>query len=320
MSGKLRICDGHVDLLYALMHQAPGQDFLSLEHGPVTQTSLEQGKVRIFVSAFYCPDAVNGPETALPYLHTLLAYWRDHVRMPGPIRNANQIEEAWTGTGPAHALLLLENADCLLDMDLLEFQDLGFRMVGLTHIGQNRVGDGNAVSAPAGLTGPGRRLVRELDRMGLTIDMAHLSEPAFREVAGLTSGPLVTTHTGLRRFCDRPRNLSLEQIEVIAERSGVIGLALAPEMLALDATVTVEDVFVQLDWLAQRFGPSIVGLGSDVGGFEGAVVGLADHAGLPWLAERMDRAGYRPEEVAAIMGENWYRLFSTTLSRFDATA
>jgi membrane dipeptidase len=313
MNRAPRVVDGHVDLLHALMHRSPGQEFLSLDQGPVTPATMDRGGVGLFVSAFYCPDVANGPHTALPFLRSLLDYWRDHVRLPQPVRTPADVAAAWETSGPPHPLFLLENADCLLEMDLVEFHGLGFRLVGLTHAGRNRIGDGNAVPSPGGLTDAGREIVRGLERMGLIIDTAHLSDPAFREVADMTSGPLVSTHTGLRTFCDRPRNLSVEQIKAIAGRAGVIGLALAPEMLSLGRGVGVEEVFVQIDWLVQRFGPSVAGLGSDFGGFEGAVEGLADHAGLGRLTERMDRAGYPQEGIEAIMGGNWYRFFQRTL-------
>jgi membrane dipeptidase len=313
MNLRLPVLDAHVDLLYALMRDAPGRPFHSLAHGRVTPSGLSMGGVRIFVSAFYCPDRVNGEGTALPYLRSLLDYWRAQVSLPGPLRASGEVEAAWVADGPSHALFLLENGDCLMDMGLSELYDLGFRLVGLTHFGRNRIADGNGVRSPEGLTAAGRRIVLELDRFGMIIDTAHLSEPAFREVAALTSNPLVTTHTGLRAFCDTPRNLSPAQVGVIARRGGVVGLALAPDMLATGGRITVEEVFLQIDWLVQRFGSSIAGLGSDFGGFRGGVEGLADHAGLGRLAERMDRAGYTLDDIAAVMGGNWYRFFRKTL-------
>jgi membrane dipeptidase len=314
MNRRAPVFDAHVDLLYAIMRDTPGRSFSEVLDGQVCPAGLSGGNVRAFVSAFYCPDTTNGLDKAVPFLRRLLEYWHSNVELPGPVRTPVDMERAWSSEGAASALFLLENADCLMDMELAEFHGLGFRLVGLTHFGRNRIADGNGVKSPEGLTPAGRRLVRDLEGLGMIIDTAHLSEPAFRQVAELTRGPLVTTHTGLRPFCDTPRNLSPEQAGIIAGRGGVIGLALAPEMLASSGVPTVEDVFVQIDWLVQRFGTAVVGLGTDFGGFSGAVPGFEDHRGLGLLPGMMERAGYPERDAAAIMGGNWCRFFRENLT------
>jgi membrane dipeptidase len=313
MNRRVPVFDAHVDLLYSIMRDAPGRSFRTVSGGQISPAGLSGGNVRAFVSSFYCPDTTNGPDKAVPFLRTLLEYWGRNVGLPGPVRTPADMETAWKSETSASALFLLENADCLMDMDLAEFHSLGFRMVGLTHFGRNRIADGNGVKSPEGLSPAGRNLVSDLERLGMIIDTAHLSEPAFRQVAELTGGPLVSTHTGLRPFCDTPRNLSPEQAGSIARRGGVIGLAFAPEMLAPGGVPTVDDVFSQIDWLVQRFGPSVAGLGTDFGGFSGTVAGLEDHCGLELLLGRMARAGYMERDVEAIMGGNWFRFFRDNL-------
>ena len=210
-------------------------------------------------------------------------------------------------------MLLLENADALLEFPPEGLKRRGFRMVGLTHVGKNRIGDGNSVTGPEGLTPAGRNLVRELDRLGFAIDTAHLSDPCFREVADLFSGPLVSTHTGLRSLCDIPRNLSDDQVRIILSRGGVVGIAAFPGMLSLDGEADISHVFRQIDTLVQKFGPSGVGIGSDFGGYDTICAGFEDHSRLPVLAGLLDSAGYPDTAVRDIMGDNWYRFFSDLL-------
>jgi membrane dipeptidase len=308
------VIDSHVDLLYDLIRRHPEIHLPDLPEAWVSIPKLHGGGVRVIVSAFYCPDTFNGPGKAADYLRYLLDYSDKYLEGLTSIRTPDELDVCYRGKGAPGALLLLENADALLEIPPEDLKQRGFRVVGLTHVGKNRLGDGNKVENPEGLTPAGRELVRELDRLGLAIDTAHLSEPAFREVAELFTGPLISTHTGLRKFFDTPRNLSEEQVETILSRGGVIGIAAAPEILSVDRRADITSVFRQLDWLVRRHGPDCVGIGSDFGGYDAVCEQIEDHSRLPRLAEMMRHAGYPDEAVEGIMGGNWFRFFSRLLA------
>lgn len=302
------VFDGHVDLVYAQrqpMSPPPAA-------GPFAAPRLASGGVRVVVSALYCTDACNG-QPAAAHLADLLA---DEPRLFDAlplIRRRSQLEAAWEGAGPPHRLRLLENADALLDFGVAAACAAGIVTVGLTHVGRNRLADGDAVTTPGGLTPAGRRVLDELAAAGRVLDVAHLAPPGFRQVLELYAGPLVCSHTGLRRFCDRSRNLDEEQLAALFARGGMVGLAFAPGLLTPAKEANLETVFTQLDWLVQRFGATQVGIGSDFGGFDGVCGGLEDHGRLPALAGRMARAGYPEAAVAAILGENWRRFYAAVL-------
>lgn len=266
------------------------------------------------VSAFYCPDSSNGPFRAAEQLRSLLAYSDSYLDGLALIMTPGELEACWRGGGTPGALRLLENGDALLEFPPEELRRSGFRMVGLTHGGSNRLGDGNGVEHPEGLTPAGRALLGELDRLGFAIDTAHLSEPAFREVAWLFAGPLICSHTGLRSFFRIPRNLSEEQLKCILSRDGVIGIAMAPEILSPNGRADIGNVFRQIDRLVQRHGAAGVGIGSDMGGYDSVCRGMEDHSRLPRLAEMLEQAGYPGEAVAGIMGGNWFRFFHRLLA------
>ncbi len=215
--------------------------------------------------------------------------------------------------GPG-ALLLLENADPLLEFPPQELKQTGFRAVGLTHVGTNRIADGNTIEEPEGLTAAGRELVRELDRLGFAVDTAHLSDPAFAEVAGTFSGPLFSSHTGLRAFNDFPRNLDDGQVRTILSRGGVVGIAACPSLLSEDVRADISHLFRHIDWFVQKYGAEGVGIGSDLGGCDTLCRGFEDHSCFPRLAELLGGAGYPDTVIAGIMGGNWYRFFSGLLS------
>jgi membrane dipeptidase len=115
------------------------------------------------------------------------------------------------------------------DLNLLRvFYQLGLRMVGLTHARRNAAGAGGIFSASGsprdGLTGFGREVVKECERLGIIIDLAHINPKGFDEIVDLTKKPLIVSHTNARKFYDIERNISDEQIKMIGERRGVIGI------------------------------------------------------------------------------------------------
>ncbi|MFH1029252.1 MAG: membrane dipeptidase [Pseudomonadota bacterium] len=301
--------DSHVDLLFDLLRHHPETPFEETQDAWISLPKLAAGGVRVVVSAHYCRDDFNGPEKAAVNLRDLLGYAERNTRKLAAITTVKELENCYHGTGSPGALLLLENADALLDFSPEELAQRGFRLVGLTHVGKNRLGDGNAVLNPEGLTKAGRSLVAELDRLGFAIDTAHLSDPCFREVDELFSGRLISTHSGFRSHCATPRNLSDEQVRIILSRGGMIGIAAYPGMLSVDGQADLALLFRQIDWFVQKFGPAGIGLGTDFGGYDGVCKGFEDHSHLPALAELLANAGYSDSTIRDILGGNWFSFF-----------
>src|SRR5205823_13649815 len=115
------------------------------------------------------------------------------------------------------------------DLDLLRaFYELGLRAIGLTHARTNAAGHGGIFAASGssaeGLTPFGRDVLCECERLGIIVDLAHINPAGFKEVVDLTTKPLIVSHTNSRKFYDVERNISDEQIKMIGERRGVIGI------------------------------------------------------------------------------------------------
>jgi len=306
--------DSHVDLLYDLLRHHPETPFEQTRDAWISLPKLDAGKVRVMVSALYCKDDFNGPAKAADNLRCLLSYAGQNMRSLAAITTAKELETCYHGTGTPGVLTLLENADALLEVPPEELARRGVRMVGLTHVGKNRLGDGNAVPHPEGLTKAGRNLVAELFRLGFAIDTAHLSDPCFRDVSETFPGRLISTHTGFRAHCDSPRNLSDEQVRIILSRGGVIGIAAYPGMLSLDGKADLSLLFRQIDWFVQKFGSAGIGLGSDFGGYDTVCEGFEDHSQLPALVKLFADAGYPDSAIRDIMGDNWFRFFLDLLN------
>ena len=222
--------------------------------------------------------------------------------------------------GAVAALLSLEGTEALAgDLGILRLlHDVGLRAVGLTHFGRTMAADGTGEEeAGGGLTRFGRALVRECDRLGIMIDVSHLSERGFWDVLGLAEGPVIASHSNARALCDHPRNLTDEQLRAIARSGGAVGLNAC--------RIFVDPIAPSLDRLLDHaahmhgiMGPGHVGLGLDLveylPGWSGtAVPDLADPGQVPEITRRLLARGAPTDEITGILGENWLRVWRAVL-------
>lgn len=302
--------DGHADMLFEMRESHADVPFDQLEDIPVSLDKLKAAGVVVTVAALYCPDAYNGAESAA-YLTGLISYAEKYLTGLKHIRSAGEFGECIEKKTPG-SLWLLENADALLDFDLSRLVEAGVRVAGLTHVGRNRIGDGNGVPFPTGLTEKGKDLVRGLSGDGFAFDAAHLAGPGFLDLIRIHEGPILSSHTGVRSLNDSPRNLTREQIGLILERKGVIGIAADPKILSPSGKASIEDIFRHIDSVAQWFEADGIGIGTDFCGFETTNAGFEDVTRLDDLARIMLAHGYPVESIRKIMGGNW-RVFYETL-------
>ena len=308
------VIDGHVDLIYELMRHHPNSVFRDLRGGPVTLDNIKQGRVRVVVVALYCEDQHNGPISAEKRLRELMACAECKLQPMLLIGSKGDLEECFKKTNTIGVLFLLENGDALIDMDIAELESRSIYVVGLTHAGRNRIGEGNAVRRPQGLSRQGRSVVKSMNERGFALDVAHLSDPCFWQVIDIFDGPIISTHTGFRSFHNIPRNLGDDQIKIIIEKRGLLGVTVNPEMLSPDGVSTIHTVFRHIDWIVQHHGPQHVALGSDFCGFDVENQGLRDMSEFTDLAEMLIKHGYAHEAVSDIMGGNWYNFYESLLA------
>jgi membrane dipeptidase len=166
-----------------------------------------------------------------------------------------------------------------------------------------------------GLTAKGRDLVRICNRLGIVLDLAHLNERGFWDVAEETSGPMVVSHACANALCPTARNVTDAQIDAIGESKGILGINfhvgdLQPGAWG-DPTVPVEAIVDHAVHVADRIGIEHVGFGSD---FDGAMIpqGLKDAAGLPRLIEAFGTRGFSTDDVRMMAYDNWMRVLGDT--------
>jgi membrane dipeptidase len=308
------VVDGHVDLPYFMMRRDSGDTLATLHHGPFTLEKAREAGVRLFITALYCEDRYNG-ENAFSRFQEVLRFTKDRFHGVHCLEKAEDWEALEEGAGLWGTFFLLENADALAGRPdfVQELKGRGIHAVGLTHMGRNRLGDGNAVLESDGLTSRGIEIVRLLKENRIMIDVAHLHSTCLRQLFDFHEGPLITSHTGIRSVHNIPRNIDLDQAREILARDGMIGITLNPEMLSPKERVGLEEVFEHLDTVVQAYGPDGVGIGSDFCGFDAPEGELSDVTALSNLMEILSRHGYGREAIHKILGMNWVRLFENRI-------
>ncbi len=197
----------------------------------------------------------------------------------------------------------------------------GLRSLGLVWSRSNIFAHGVPFRFPGspdtgpGLTDAGRALVRACNDRKIMIDLSHLNEQGFWDVAALTTAPLVATHSNVHALCPSSRNLTERQLDAIRESRGVVGLNFATCFLrpdgAMRADTDLDLMRRHLDALIERLGEDGVAFGSD---FDGAVVpaAIGSVAGLPALFDRLRQSGYSESLLVKIAHENWLSLLERT--------
>lgn len=332
------VFDGHNDLLLHL-HATADRDGTSFLGGRDGALDLEKCRAGGFAGGFFAiwvpgadrmgpnrlapVDPAHARAVTLDMAATLLRLTRAH---PGTIRlctTAAQIETA-RADGAIAALMHLEGAEGI-GPDLGELEVLhaaGLRSLGPVWSRPNIFGHGVPFRYPSspdigpGLSDAGLRLVADCERLGILIDLSHLNEAGFWDVARLTSRPLVATHSCVHAISAQSRNLTDRQLDAIRDSQGVVGLNFGCQFLRPDGarrSDTAPALMVQhLAYLVDRLGEGGVALGSD---FDGALMpdAIGTAAGLPALVQAMKAGGFGPDLIARICWGNWLDVLRRTI-------
>lgn len=225
--------------------------------------------------------------------------------------------------GRVAAILHLEGAEPLAPdlSDLDAWYARGLRSTGLVWSRANAFAEGVPFCFPStpdtgpGLTAAGRELVRACNELGVVVDLSHLNEAGFWDVARFSSAPLVATHSNAHALCASSRNLTDAQLDAIGASGGVVGVNFAVSFVREDggqvAATPLDEIIRHVEYIAARIGVDHVAFGSD---FDGALVPeeLDGIAGLPKLVDALRAAGVAEEGVAKITHRNWLRVLGDT--------
>jgi membrane dipeptidase len=303
----LPVFDGHNDVLLAERSFADASDEGELDLARAQAGGFAGGFFAIFTPHpdGYTPGGA-GPEP--PVGHELAV---DHtfrgirklldLERAGAVRIAREPEDL-TLDGDVLAVMHIEGAEAVdAELELLPgLHALGLRSIGLTWSRPNVFAHGVAPEPGPGLTDAGRALVRACEELGILVDLAHLNEAGFWDVAEIAERPLVVTHGCAKTLVDHPRNLTDRQLDAIGESGGVVGICFHHE----HAGPQRADIVRHIQYVADRLGPEHVALGSD---FDGAQMpaGMRGAQDLPLLLADL---GWGEDELRLVASENLLRV------------
>jgi membrane dipeptidase len=231
--------------------------------------------------------------------------------------------------GVLAAVLHIEGAECIdPEFETLEvLHQAGLRSLGPVWSRPNAFGHGVPFRCPSspdtgpGLTDLGKDLIRACNRLKILIDLSHLNERGFWDVAELSDAPLVATHSNAHALSPHSRNLTDDQLKAIRETDGMVGVNFAVSFLRSDGRqdrdTPIELIVDHVEHMLNQVGEDGVGFGSD---FDGAMIpkGLGNAAGLPALVEAMQTRGYGEQLIEKLCFRNWLRVLQRRWSGPDA--
>ena len=346
---RVPFIDGHNDVLLGLSvrGEGPGPFLSRREEGHLDLArAAEGGFAAGFFAVFVLPEseeeraAAKLPDRRPPYAQPLAGPVQtdyatreadgmidllDELVSAGGVRCVRALADvkAALDGGPPAAILHFEGAEPIdpgLE-NLDAFYERGLRSLGLVWSRPNAFANGVPFRFPSspdvgdGLTDAGKQLVAACNRLGILLDLSHLNERGFWDVAAASKAPLVATHSNAHALSPNSRNLTDAQIDEIGRTGGIVGITFHAGMLTegggIDLTTPLTRVIDHVDHVVDRIGVDHVVFGSD---FDGAKVPneLGDAAGLPRVVEALRARGYSDPDVAKLAHGNWLRVIGQT--------
>jgi membrane dipeptidase len=336
------IFDGHNDTLLRLIRAEP-EDNDSFFRGGRGHIDLERAQAGGLGGGFCAVYVPSDPSVAYEYVPgelppvldltyaqrfatamtaLLFRLERESQGKLMVVRTAAELETCLQN-GTFAAILHYEGADPL-DVELNQLELLyqaGLRSLGLVWSRSNAFGHGVPFRFPSspdtgpGLTDAGKALVKACNQFGIMLDLSHLNEAGFWDVAKLSDAPLVATHSNVHALSPTSRNLTDTQLDAIKASDGMVGLNFAVSFLRDDGESNADTPLTvmvnHIDYLVEKLGIERVGLGSD---FDGATMPaeIGDAAGLPKLVDALRVGGYDDAALRKLLHENWVRVLQNT--------
>lgn len=314
-------------------------DKLDRAKGVVSLPALREGKIGLVVATQIARYVAKG--STLPGWHSPEQAWAQSqgqrawykaMEKEGQmvhITNLEQLEahiKLWEDESipdfskPVGYILSLEGADSLVRLSYLEeAYEYGLRALGPAHYGPGRYADGTGMSGPLHETG--KELLKEMDRLGIILDVTHLTDEAFDEALDIYKGPVWASHHNCRAIVPHQRQLNDDQIRRLIERDAVIGGSLDVWMIVPNWVrgksdpfhdgAPLEAIIDHYDHICQIAGnANHIAIGSDLDGMFGkeqSPYDLETIADLSRLPELLSKRGYSQEDIAKVMHGNWLR-------------
>ena len=343
--------DSHIDTVQRVLIEGANLAERS-PRGHVDLPRLKEGGVNAPFFALWVPTYYHGSEAirrTLDLRDAMQRLFDTHPELIALALNAADVERI-TRSGRIAAILTIEGGH-QIDDDLAvlrTYYQLGIRSMTLTHFRNTGWAD-SSTDKPAhnGLTDFGKQVVREMNRLGMIVDLSHVSDKTFYDVLEVTTKPVILSHSSCRALSDVPRNATDDMLRALAKNGGVIGInfgegflnpkdaemlkadinAVAAEpsltgkalddyaavqakqnMVARPTFGTLEDAVAHIDHAVKIAGIDHVGIGSDFDGISSPPKGLEDISKMPALRAALKAKGYSDEDIRKISGLNTLRV------------
>ncbi len=312
------IIDGHCDTVHRFISGTGSYDFTRYnKEGHIDLPRLRQAGVKLQFFALYIEPDYKPIGAVRRCMQLIDGYYRTVGRVQADLQtilNISHLHEAMNSNRIA-ALLSVEGGEALEgDLAVLRVLfRLGVRGLGLTWNQRNQlaVGVGEGIKGD-GLTSFGREVIREMNNLGMIVDLAHINEKGFFEAISLSNRPVIVSHANARVLCDHPRNLSDSQLRALSENNGIIGLSYYPSFIHRESP-SLEKLLDHFVHVATVAGVEHLGFGSDFDGIDKTINGLDDVSCLHHLVDGLISRGFTPKETEQITSENYLRVLNQVL-------
>ncbi|WNQ13803.1 dipeptidase [Paenibacillus aurantius] len=309
----MRIIDAHCDLLGRMLVDSTVSFVTEHPDTRVNRQRMQEANYAFQIFALYLSESLRRP--GFPEVLEMVDLFRERVCREGDVilvRSVSDLQKA-AEKGQLGGLLSLEGAEGLGGSltCLRTLHELGLRLLGLTWNHANWAADGVGESRNGGFTEKGKGLVRECNRLGIIMDVSHLAERGFWELADLSDKPFIASHSNAKALCPHRRNLTDDQITALIERQGRIGITFVPWFLS-EGKASLKDILKHIDYIGSRGGMPYLGFGSDFDGFDGGIPGLEHPGCFPNLVNELQKH-YKEDEVRGLLFDNWYKFLQDNL-------
>jgi len=309
------IVDAHTDTLTKLI--ATGENIYSNSLNLDIKRMKKRGKYVQFFAAFISPEYYGGRamKRAIELIDKFYEQWKTYKDDMMLCCNYNDIVTSLNENKVA-AILSIEGGEALQGSlaALRMFYKLGVRSICLTWNNRNEIADGVAEGITGGgLTNFGREVVREMNRLGMLIDLSHISERGFWDVITLSQQPVILSHSNARAVLNHRRNVTDEQIKAVKENGGVIGINLYPYFLNQAGVHSVSDAIRHIEHIISIAGEDHVGIGADFDQMEPVFDGIDGVKYIENIIEELLKMNYTTDIVSKIAGGNFLRVIKQVM-------
>lgn len=338
----LGVIDGHNDLPWASRNQTeysveglsgvPAPSIFQTDFERMTQGGVAGQFWSVYAEDSDGVDAVQYTLEQIDFVHRLVGRYPERLALARTAEDVRTAHESgriasFIGAEGGHSI---NGSLATLRM----FARLGVRYVTLTH-NRNTPWADSATDLPEhdGLTEFGRDVVREMNELGMLVDLSHVAPSTMADALDTSTAPVIFSHSSCRALSDHPRNVADDILARLSTNGGVIMVSFVPVFLSVDYAewlsadrngskprVTIADVVRHLNHARDVAGIDHVGIGSDYDGFDDFPEGLTDVAGFAALREALSDANWSADEIAKLFNRNILRVLSDTDPHFSAAS